>query len=264
MTVAPDQSQAEGRWFWGSYDEFGADVKLRRVSAATTIVAVDRASLKAGSQAQRVRILGDGLPAQVTPADLDFGAGVTVRRVVSRTPQEVVAEVDVAATAISGKRDVAVRSALLPSAIAVYDTIDYIKVLPGTPIARLGGAAQRPKGYEQFEVMAYNRGADNKPNTADDVELGPIDVSWSVQEFNEVFGDDDKDYVGTLSQTGLFTPALDGPNPQRKQMRDNYGTVWVVATAKNERDKNGKLFTAKGYLVVAPPLYIIWDKEITP
>ena len=264
MMVAPDQSQAEGRWFWGSYDEFGADVKLRRVSAATTIVAVDRASLKTGSQAQRVRILGDGLPAQVTPADLDFGAGVTVRRVVSRTSQEVVAEVDVAATAISGKRDVAVRNAVLPNAIAVYDTIDYIKVLPGTPIARLGGAAQRPKGYQQFEALAYNRGADNKPNTADDVELGPIDVSWSVQEFNEVFGDDDKDYVGTLSQTGLFTPALDGPNPQRKQMRNNYGTVWVVATAKNERDKNGQLFTAKGYLIVAPPLYIIWDKEITP
>jgi quinohemoprotein amine dehydrogenase len=264
MMIAPDQSQAEGRWFWGSYDEFGADVKLRRVSAAATIIAVDRPSLKAGSQAQRVRVLGDGLPTQVTPADLDFGAGVTVRRVVSHTPQEVVAEVDVAATAISGKRDVAVGSAVLPSAIAVYDTIDYIKVLPGTPIARLGGAAQRPKGYQQFEVMAYNRGADNKLNTADDVELGPVDVSWSVEEFYETFGDDDKEYVGTLSQTGLFTPALDGPNPQRKQMRNNYGTIWAVATAKNEKGKDGKPLTARGYLVVAPPLYIIWDKEITP
>ena len=51
---------------------------------------------------------------------------------------------------------------------------------------------------------------------------------------------------------------------ERKQMRNNYGTVWVVATAKNEQDKNGKPLTAKGYLVVSPPLYIIWDKEITP
>ena len=153
---------------------------------------------------------------------------------------------------------------MLPSAIAVYDTIDYIKVLPGTPIARLGGASQHPKGYQQFEVMAYNRGADNKPNTADDVELGPVDVSWSVEEFNEMFGDDDKEYRRHAQPTGLFTPALDGPNPQRKQMRDNYGTVWVVATAKNERDQNGQPLTAKGYLVVAPPLFIIWDKEITP
>ncbi len=31
-----------------------------------------------------------------------------------------------------------------------------------------------------------------------------------------MYGDDDKDFVGTLSPTGLFTPALDGPNPKRK------------------------------------------------
>lgn len=264
MMIAPDQSSAEGRWFWGSYDEFGTNVKLRRASGATMILLIDRPALKAGSKSQRVRILGDNLPPQVTPTDLDFGGGVTVHRVVSHTPQEIVAEVDVAENAISGKRDIAVGSAVLPNAIAVYDKIDYIRVLPATPIARLGGAAQRPKGYEQFEVMAYNRGADNKPNTADDVALGPIDVSWSMEEFPEVFGDDDQKYVGTLSETGLFTPALDGPNPRRNQMRDNYGTVWVVATAKSEHDRNGKPLSAKGYLVVSPPLYIIWDKEITP
>ena len=112
--------------------------------------------------------------------------------------------------------------------------------------------------------MAYNRGVDNKPNTADDVELGPVEVTWSVEEFHEMFGDDDKEFVGTLSPTGLFTPALDGPNPQRKQMRNNYGTVWAVATAKNEKDQNGQPLTGRSYLVVAPPLYIIWDKEITP
>ena len=264
LMIAPDQSQAEGRWFWGSYDEFGADVKMKRASSAASVVAVDRLSLKAGSQAQRVRILGDSLPAQVTPASLDFGSGVTVRRVISNSPQEVVAEVDVAANAISGKRDIAIGSAVLPNAIAVYDRIDYIKVLPETPIARLGGASQHPKGYQQFEARAYNRGADNKPNTADDVDLGPMDASWSMEEFYETFGDDDRKYVGTLSPAGLFTPAADGPNPERKQMRDNYGTVWVVATAKNERDKNGKPLTAKGYLVVSPPLFIVWDKEITP
>jgi len=264
MMIAPDQNQAEGRWFWGSYNEFGADVKLRRASGAAMIVAVDRPSLKAGSQAQRVRILGDSLPARLTASSVDFGSGVTVRRVVASSAQEVIAEVDVAANAISGKRDIAIGSAVLPNAIAVFDKVDYIRVLPETPLARLGGGSQHPKGYQQFEARAYNRGADNKPNTADDVDLGPIDATWSIEEFYEVFGDDDKQYVGTLNAAGLFTPALDGPNPERKQMRDNYGTVWVVATAKNEQDKNGKPLTAKGYLVVSPPLFIVWDKEITP
>ena len=264
MMIAPDQSQAAGRWFWGAYDEFGADVKLWPASGAATIIGVDRASLKAGSQAQRVRILGDAFPAQLTAADVDFGSGVRVRRVTSHTAREVVAEVDVAASAISGKRDVSVGRTVLPNAIAVYDRIDSIRIIPGTAIARLGGASQHPKGYQQFEVMAYNRGADNKPNTADDVELGPIDVTWSIAEFYEMFGDDDKQFVGTISPTGLFTPALDGPNPERKQMRDNDGTVWAVATAKNEKDANGQPLTARSYLVVAVPLYIIWDKEIAP
>lgn len=264
MMIAPDQSQAEGRWFWGAYDEFGIDVKLWPASGAATLVGLDRASLKTGSQAQRVRILGDSFPAQLAASDLDFGSGVSVRRMVSHTAREVVAEVDVAANAISGKRDVSVGRAVLPNAVAVYDRVDSIRVIPGTSIARLGGASQHPKGYQQFEVMAYSRGVDNKPNTADDVELGPVEVNWSVEEFHEMFGDDDKEFVGTLSPTGLFTPALDGPNPQRKQMRNNYGTVWAVATAKNEKDPNGQPLTGRSYLVVAPPLYIIWDKEITP
>jgi quinohemoprotein amine dehydrogenase len=264
MLVAADQTQATGRWFWGGYDEFGVDIKLVRVSGAAALVAVDRSSLKAGSQAERIRILGGNFPAQLAAADVDFGAGLTVRRVISHTAQEAVVEVDVAAKAVSGKRDIAIGGAVLPNAIAVYDKVDYIKVLPGTSIARLGGASARPKGYQQFEVMAYNRGADDKPNTSDDVEVGPIDVTWKMEEFYEVFGDDDKDFSGTLSPTGLFTPALDGPNPERKQSRNNYGTVWVVATAKNEKDKFGHLLTGRSYLTISPPLYIIWDKEIVP
>ena len=264
MMVAPDQSYVEGRWFWGDYDEFGVDVKLWPASGAPTIIGLDRASLKTGSQAQRVHILGDSLPAQLTAADVDFGSGVSVRRLVSHSAREVVAEVDVAANAISGKRDVSVNRAVLPNAIAMYDRIDSIKVIPATSIARLGGGSQRAKGYQQFEVMAYNRGADNKPDTADDIELGPIDVKWSIEEFFETFGDDDKEFVGALSQSGLFTPALDGPNPQRKQMRNNYGTVWAVATAVNEKDQNGQPLTGRSYLVVSPPLYIIWDREIAP
>jgi quinohemoprotein amine dehydrogenase len=264
MMIAPDQSEAEGRWFWGSYDEFGVDVKLWKASGAATILALDRARLQTGSAAQRVRIFGDSFPSQLTAGDLDFGSGVSVRRLVSHSGREAVAEVDVAANAISGKRDISLGRAVLPNAIAVYDSVDSMKVIPGTSIARLGGGSEHPKGYEQFEVIAYNRGADGKPNTPDDVELGPVDVTWSVEEFHEMFGDDDKEFVGTLDQNGLFTPALDGPNPQRKQMRNNYGTVWVVATAKNEKDQTGQPLTGRSYLVVSPPLYIIWDKEITP
>jgi len=238
-------------------------VKMVRASAEPTLIGVDRTMFKLGSQANRIRLIGDNLPAQVSPADLELGSGVTVKRIVSHTPAEVIAEVDVAANAVPGKRDVAFRRSVLENAIAVYDRVDYIKVLPETALARLGSDVH-PKGFQQFDAVAYQRGADDKSHTADDVELGPIDVTWSVEEYLSVYGDDDKDFVGTLSPTGLFTPALDGPNPKRKFSRNNYGDVWVVATAKNEKDKEGKPLAGRSYLVVTVPMYIHWDQpEVT-
>jgi quinohemoprotein amine dehydrogenase len=259
LLFTADQTKAEGRWFWGDYQEFGIDVKLERATADATLLSVDRPSLKTGSQAQRVRMIGDSLPAGVAAADLDFGAGVKVRRVVSQTSNELVAEIDIAPDAVSGPRDVSLRRAVLQNAIALYDRIDYIKVTPESAMARLGSDVH-PKGYQQFSAIAFNRGADGKSHTADDVELGPIDVTWSVEEFYSVYGDDDKDFVGTLSATGFFTPASDGPNPKRKFSRNNYGDVWVVATAKTEKDTDGKPLVGKAYLVVTVPQYMRWDQ----
>jgi quinohemoprotein amine dehydrogenase len=259
MWIAPDQLSAEGRWFWGEYDEFGFDVKMERAGDGPMLITTDRTSLKTGSQNTAIKIFADHLPAEIVPADLDFGAGVTVKRIASHSASEMVAEVDVASEAVSGKRDVVFRRSVLPSAIAVYDRIDYIKVVPQSTIARLGSQTH-PKGYQQFEAIAYQRGADDKNYTADDVELGAIEVTWKVEEFMAVYGDDDKDFVGTLNDSGFFTPASDGPNPKRKFMRNNYGDIWVVATAKDEKDKDGNPFVGRSYLVVTVPTYIRWDQ----
>jgi quinohemoprotein amine dehydrogenase len=259
LWISPDLLHAEGRWFWGEYQEFGVDVKLQRASADATLLGVDRTMLKMGSQSNRVRLIGDNLPAQVAPTELDFGSGVTVRRIVSHNAGEIVAEVDVASNALPGKRNIVFRRSVLESAMAVYDRVDYIKVLPEASLAHLGSDVH-PKGYQQFEAVAYQRGDDDKLHTADDVELGPIDVTWSVEEYLSVYGDDDKDFVGTLNSAGLFTPALDGPNPKRRFSRNNYGDVWAVATAKTEKDKDGKPLTGRSYLVVTVPTYIRWDQ----
>jgi len=264
MWIAPDQSTAEGRWYWGDYQEFGFDVKLVRASTEPTLSGVNMSSLKTGAKGVQVKLFGESIPAQLTAADLDFGSGVKVTKVVSHTASEVVAEVEVAADAVSGRRDIGLGRSVLANAIAVYDKVDYIKVTPETALARLGSDVH-PKGYQQFEAIGYNRGADGKANTADDVDLGPIDVTWAVEEFYSVYGDDDKAFVGQLSETAFFTPASDGPNPERKFSRNNYGNVWVVATAKSDKDKFGKPLVGKSYLVVSVPTYIKWDQpEVNP
>lgn len=259
MSVTPDQSGAQGRWFWGQYQEFGMDVKLQRASSDIALVGVDKLSLKTGSKDVQVKILGDNLPDQIATAELDFGSGVTVNRIVSHNQSEVVAEVSVAPDALSGKRDIAFRRAVLPKAIAVYDKVDYIRVTPESALARLG-SDHHPRGFQQFEAIGYQRGEDGKLHTADDVELGPVEVSWSMEEFIASYGDDDKNFVGTLSPTGLFTPGSDGPNPKRQFSRNNYGDVWIVATAKSEKSKDGKPLIGKSYLVVSVPVYMQWDQ----
>ena len=87
LWIAPDQSYAEGRWYWGDYQEMGFDVTLKRLSAAPTVLAVGNYSVKAGTKATQLRIFGANFPGTVTPADLDLGAGVKINRVVSRTPK---------------------------------------------------------------------------------------------------------------------------------------------------------------------------------
>jgi quinohemoprotein amine dehydrogenase len=258
MQVSRDQSEIGGRWFWGAYDEFGIDVTMRRLGGDPVVTGLDRLSLKSGSTAQQVTILGANLPSGVAVSDISLGSGVTVKRVVNQSADRITAEVDVANDAVLGKRDVIVRGSLAPAAFAVYDKIDYIKVTPDWAMSRLGGAPH-PKGYQQFEAVAYNRGPDNLPNTADDVNLGPIEVQWSVEEFVSTFGDDDKAFVGHLDATGLFTPAIEGPNPERKFSKENHGNVWVVATYTPDT-AGAKPMVAKSYMIVTIPLYVRWDQ----
>ncbi|WP_188065133.1 quinohemoprotein amine dehydrogenase subunit alpha [Sphingobium sp. KCTC 72723] len=259
MWFAPDQQSAQGRWYWGDYQEFGLDVKLIRATAAPAVLAVTPGPVKAGSKGVQLRILGHNLPLSPAAADLDLGAGVTVTKIVSAGPQELVVTADIAPTAASGQRDISVAGAVLERAFPVYGKIDYIKVTPETGLSRLGGV-KFPKGYQQFEATGFENGLDGKANTPDDIAIGAVDATWSMQEFLSVYYDDDTKYVGALSPTAFFTPATEGPNPQRRFGRNNYGEVWVVATAKTEKDKFGKPLSARSYLVVTVPAYQKWDQ----
>ncbi len=260
MAFSADQQTAEGRWFWGGYNEFGYDVTLKRAGDGPVVLATDIYSLPTGAKGLTVKVYGDALPAGLTAADLDFGSGISVSSIVSQTPNLVTVKVDVDAKAVVGKRDAFVRRAKLPSALAVYKTIDYIKT-PASAIARLGGgngAQGHPKGYFQFEAIGWSNGLDGKPETADDVSLGPVAAKWSMEEFLSRYGDDDKEYVGSLGAEGLFTPSIEGPNEKRKFSSNNFGDVWVVATLAPPG--SDKPLVSKTYFIVTVPAYMRWDQ----
>jgi quinohemoprotein amine dehydrogenase len=258
MLVSSDQSTMTGRWFWGIYEEFGMDVKLRRSRVGPTVLGTDVSSLKAGTSGDKVTIYGDHLPQEIGSSDIDFGAGVKVANILSKSPDALTVSVDVAADATPGMRTITVGDVASPDALAVYKQVDFIKVTPVESLAHLGSETH-PKGYVQFEAVAYSFGPDGKPNTADDIKLGPMPATWKLEEFYSTLGDDDVNYVGTIdAKTGLFTPASDGPSPPRKSMRNNYGDVWAVATVTPEGASAPMV--GKSYLVVTVPMYMIFDQ----
>lgn len=261
MTVDRDWRTMEGRWFTGGYDEIGIDVKLERVQSEPRVLGTDRTALKKGAAAQELKIYGINLPATLRAADVDLGPGVTISRVVSSTADLATVVVDVAAAATPGARDLFVMGSSRAKALAIYDKLDAIKVKPDWAMARVGGDTF-PKMFAQFEAWGYSNGADGKPDSPDDIDLGLIDASWSMEEYAATYDDDDIKFVGTLNEsTGRFTPNVDGPNPKRSGERNNIGDVWVVAKVNGDaaEGKPAPVIRARAHLLVTVPLYMIFD-----
>ncbi len=244
-----------GRWFTGPYDETGIDVKLVRLTGAPVVFGTSISAARTGSAIPGVRIFGANLPASPKPEDIGLGQGVKITRVTSATPDQIAVDLEVAPSAPIGARDLSIAGTAKPSAIVVYDKLDAIKVEPQAGMARVGGAVF-PKQLQQFEAIGINNGPDGKPDTPDDLNLGIVDVRWSMEEYTATFGDDDMQFVGGINDSGLFTPALDGPNPKRAGNRNNVGDVWVVAAHTPE---GGTPLRARAHLVVTVPLYMRWD-----
>jgi quinohemoprotein amine dehydrogenase len=257
MMVEPGWSSMSGRWFTGEYDEFGMDVTLTRASAAVSVAGASPRALRRGGGAQEVKLYGVNLPGSAAAGTIDFGPGVRVERVISATPDVLTLSVNVDANAAYGARDLFVSGASLRRAVVVYDTVSRIKVTPLAGMARVGGIVF-PKQFQQFEVVAMHDGVDGRPDTPDDLELGPVPVTWTVEEYGATYDDDDIKFVGQLDKNGFFTPADDGPNPKRSGNRNNIGDVWIVAT-HTPAHAGARPLRGRAHLVVTVPLYMRWE-----
>lgn len=269
--VDPAMRELTGRWFTGAYQETGIDVRLQRIGKDPVLLGLDRKAFRVGSSNQAVTVHGLHLPANMKAESMDFGRGIKVRRVVSSSSSLAKLELDIAPDAPQGKRDLFLAGETLPGAVVVYDKIDTIRVTPQAGMARVGGE-NFPKQFQQFEAVAYSNGPDGKPDTKDDLELGPVDVAWSIEEYTATYGDDDRDYVGKIDDNGLFTPSADGPNPKRHNSGNNVGDVWVVAAYHGESGAGetgagarAKTLRGRAHLLVTVPLFIRYDQaEVNP
>jgi quinohemoprotein amine dehydrogenase len=257
MLVERDLRTISGRWFTGAYDEFGPDVTLERIGSGPVLSGVYPSAVPRGATST-VTLYGSNLGDAA--GELDFGEGVTVEAVTSRDEASAALRIRVAPDARIGQRDLYAGIATLEGAVVVHDGVDRIEVTPRAGMARTGGASF-PQGFETFEAIGYDDGPDGEPDTEDDLSLGRVDATWRLEEYAATYGDDDVDFVGRMLQDGTFSPAADGPNPERSGNRNNVGDVWVVATHRNT---SGEEISARAQLVVTIPLYMRFDPWPSP
>ena len=261
MFVDRDRRAMTGRWFTGGYDEIGLDVTVGLADGGAVVSGVYPPAMRVGATGETVRIYGLDLSA--TQTEVDLGPGVDAR--VTRASANVLeVAVTVAADAPVGTRDLFVGRQTLLDAFAVFDRYDHVRVTPTKGMARVGGGAF-PKQFQQFEARVYHNGSDGRPRTDDDLDLGQVDVDWTLEEYAVTYRDDDVAFVGQLGADGLFMPAVDGPNPDRHNGGNNIGDVWVVATLR--RDAAGGELTrplrARAHLLVTVPRYLRRDADPT-
>lgn len=259
MFVERDWQTMSGRWFTGAYDEVGLDVTLERVAGAPVLSGVHPPALRIGAT-ETLRVYGMNLAPQPPPGAIDLGPGIEVLRIIETTTDRMDIEVRVDDTAAVGVRDLFLDQAALPSAVTVYDTVHRVAVTPQAGMSRVGGI-RFPKQYQQFEARAFHDGPDGESDTDDDLDLGLVDVTWTLEEYAATFGDDDIRYVGAIDPQGRFTPAEDGPNVERSGDRNNIGDVWVIATYAGNADDDA-VPRARAHLLVTVPLYLRWEPTL--
>lgn len=255
LMLADDGASLTGRFFRGAYGEVGYDFTLSRIGGDPRLVAAWPRGLFAGGEEGVLRFVGANLPQRVDADRIDLGPGIEVVGVKGREPNALELRAIVSEDAAPGFRDVTIAGATLVDAFVVYDRVDYLRVRPEEGMARLGGVSI-PKQSVQFEAVGFHRGPDDEPFTDDDLELGPVAASWSLEEYYVRPGDDDVAFVGAIDDSGLFTPNVEGPNPDRHGT-NNFGDVWVVAQVTPP----GATLPLKGraHLLVTVPLYAYWD-----
>jgi quinohemoprotein amine dehydrogenase len=261
LSVEPGWQEMSGRWFRGGYDEFGIDITAQRIGGGVQLAGVAPKALRRGARDVELTIFGANLPRATAPAAIDLGPGLSATRVVRASADLIVVRVNVDSAARIGARDLFVGGASLKGAVLTYDRIDRIRVTPSSNMARVGGV-RFPKQFAQFEAVGLSNGIDGKPDTADDINVGTVPVTWSLEEYGVTFKDDDVRYVGQLDANGFFTPAVDGPNPSRAGERNNIGDVYVVATYQPPA-AGARPLKARSLLIVTVPLYMRWEPART-
>lgn len=236
-------TRMQGRLFMAEANELGAAMVAQRAAKGDhAVTGVMPSHVRQGAR-QEITIVGVGLKG--TPA---LGKGLRIVKTLAAGANRIRLLVEAEKDAAVGLRDVVVGKAQAPAALAVYDKVARVDVVPGESVARVGGnGTPIAKAKSAYRAVGYAAGADGKPGTEDDVRLGYMPATWSLKPFDETAREDnDLKYAGAIDAHGVFVPGDAGPNPERKMSTNNVGNLNVVGTV----DDAGNKVSGEGHLLV--------------
>lgn len=225
LAISEDGGSLSGRQFLHAEDSLGGAFSAVKAGGDPAIAGVVPSTLPAGSQAT-VQVVGTGLTEVALTGALDASGG---------TANAYGAAIDVTPPAATdGAVTVASGSATADGALAVYSHIDSLKVEPAYTVARVGGGGgSAGKVPARFDAVGYWNGPDGEAGTEDDIRIGVVPATWSVEAFNEEAEHlKDVEHAGVMdTELGIFTPGVAGPNPERPFSTNNAGNLKVLATS---------------------------------
>lgn len=251
LALSEDGNSLSGRWFRPGSDVIGGTLMAAREGSAARVLSVSPSHLKQGTIGSVV-ISGVGLS-----GDVDLGPGIAAT-VTDSSADRITATITVAKDAAVGAHALRVGESSLADAVVVYDAVARVDIEPGQTIARVGdNDGPIAKVPAQFQAVGYTAGADGEAGTDDDVRIGVMPASWAVEDFDEFAAElEDAKFAGTIDQSGLFSPAAAGPNPERRMSTNNAGNLAVIGTVEdggNQVEGRAQLFVTVQRFV-DPPL----------
>ena len=254
LAASADGQTLIGRFYQKGQELVGMKITAIKDKPKTQLLSVFPSHIKKGGTTN-ITITGSGLSDSLT-----LPPSIMVNKIISQSKNSMVVNVTAKDSASIGYINIQVGEAILTDQLAIYAQVNSLKVVPSYGVSRVGdNGGSTPKADNIFRAVGFDYGKDGIPNTEDDLDLGYIEeVTWEVVPRDAIAKkDEDVKFAGHMnSNTGQFSPAAAGPNPERYRSTNNAGNLNVVA----KLTENGNEISGIGRLLVAvqrwnnPPL----------
>ncbi|QAX32448.1 quinohemoprotein amine dehydrogenase subunit alpha [Leisingera sp. NJS204] len=237
LALSEDGNALQGRQFDRSNDALGAPLTGARAGAGSVILGTVPSAVPAGEA--QVQVVGTGLDSLASShgdaTANSFGAALML--------------------AAEGNGVVTFNAGSAEGQIAHYTSVDSLRVEPEFTIARVGGGSDAgpPPVPAYFNAIGMWNGPDGKAGTGDDVRIGQIAAQWTVANAHDHAAHmKDTEFAGEMQPSGIFAPAIAGPNPDRPFSANNAGELKVQAKAMGQQAEAMLIVTVQRF--IDPPI----------